>query len=106
MAKGTDAATGRKGQHAMNRTQIVILSIVGALRTVGALLQARDANTTGSDDVVGTLMSSGADAATAYAFGDERGLRRALVVIRDGINSYLGAAGSALAGAGTIRPPE
>ncbi len=68
----------------------LLIGISASLRSFGSILQAQDADTTGKDDVLGSILSAGADALQAWAFGNEKGWRKALTAIRDTCNSVLG----------------
>lgn len=60
-----------------------------AMSTAGIILQNRDSNTTGSDDMAGKLLSIGSQALASYSSGDEKGFRKALQTIRDAIDTFL-----------------
>lgn len=62
------------------------------MQMVGQMLIGRDANTTGSDDMVGKLLSLGSSALSQFFSGNIRGFNGSLKAIRDAIDTYLATA--------------
>lgn len=59
------------------------------LTKLGNELRNKDANSTGSDDVAGTICLSLAPAIAALEGNNDKALRKALTVARDTIDAYL-----------------
>ena len=60
-----------------------------SMGTAGVILENKDSNTTGSDDMAGRLLVVGSQALASYSAGDEKGFRKALKLIADSINQFL-----------------
>ena len=71
----------------MNKLWVSIAA--SAMSTAGVILQNKDTNTTGSDDMAGKLLSIGSLALASYSSGDEKGFRKALQTVRDAIDAFL-----------------
>ncbi len=68
---------------------IFVSIAAAAMSTAGVILQNRDTDTTGSDDMAGKLLSIGSQALASYSSGDEKGFRKALQTVRDAIDAFL-----------------
>lgn len=64
-----------------------------AMLSVGAALQAKDANKTGADDAVGTILVAAAPAVTMALDGTNnvKALTKAMTAVRDAAQAYLDA---------------
>ena len=64
-----------------------------AMLSVGAALQAKDANKTGADDAVGQILVAAAPAVSAAIDGTQGGpaVKKAMTAIRDSAQAYLDA---------------
>jgi len=62
----------------------------GTMQSVGQGLQAQDPDSTGKDDVIGTVLVASGSAVQAYVLGSEAGFKRWLKVAADAIYAYLG----------------
>lgn len=56
----------------------------------GQVLQAQDANRTGTDDAAGTMLVIGGDALGKYVQGDLKGAEAKMLAVADGIYKALG----------------
>lgn len=70
------------------KDMLVVIAMSG-MQTAGNILTSKDANNTGTDDVVGNLFKVGSNAAAKYVAGDINGLNSSLKTIRDSIDEYL-----------------
>ncbi len=68
---------------------IFVSIAAAAMSTAGIILQNKDTNTTGSDDMAGKLLTIGSQALASYSSGDEKGFRKALQTVRDAIDAFL-----------------
>lgn len=55
----------------------------------GSYLKGRDSNTTGADDAVGTIMIAITPALEGISAGDESGVRKVMLAVRNVCDSYL-----------------
>ena len=64
-----------------------------AMLSVGTALQAKDANKTGADDAVGSILVAAAPAVTMAIDGTQggAGLKKAITAVRDAAQAYLDA---------------
>lgn len=64
-----------------------------AMLSVGTALQAKDANKTGADDAVGSILVATAPVVSLALDGNNNGpaLKRALTAVRDAAQAYLDA---------------
>jgi hypothetical protein len=85
----------------MGRIYFAIMPLI--MLSVGSYLKARDSNTTGADDVVGTLLLTASPAIDGLQAGDDSMVRKALKATRDVIDGYLAtpSADATTAGAAT-----
>ncbi|HKO43354.1 MAG TPA: hypothetical protein VJU84_08690 [Pyrinomonadaceae bacterium] len=60
------------------------------MQVAGQMLQAQDTNTTGRDDVIGKLLSTGGKALGSYSAGDIKSVDASLKLIADSIYDYQG----------------
>lgn len=62
-----------------------------AMLSVGVALQAKDANKTGADDAVGSILVAAAPAVTAAIDGTQGGpaIKKAMTAVRDAAQAYL-----------------
>lgn len=77
----------------MNRAFLLMLASA-QMQVAGQMLQLQDANTTGRDDVIGKVLSTGGKAVGAYGNGDVKSVDASLKLIADSIYDYLGLAQS------------
>jgi hypothetical protein len=69
-----------------------LMFAAGNMAAAGQALQAQDADNTGKDDVIGTVLVASGSALQAYASGSDAGFKRWLKVAADAIYTYLGQA--------------
>ncbi len=74
----------------MGKWYFAILPMV--LLTVGTFLRGKDANDTGADDAIGTILVTAAPAIESLQNNNEGGVRKALKATRDAIDAYLNSA--------------
>lgn len=74
----------------MNKFWLVFAA--GNMQAVGQALQSQDPDSTGKDDVIGTVLVAAGGAVQAYANGSDVGFKRWLKVAADAIYTYLGLA--------------
>ena len=67
-----------------------LMFAAGNMQSVGQALQAQDPDSTGKDDVIGTVLVAAGSAIQAYVMGSEAGFKRWLKVAADAIYTYLG----------------
>lgn len=73
--------------------QLLLLTIVPVLLSVGSYLKNRDSNPTGTDDAAGNICNALAPALSSLAVGNDNSFRKALKVVRDTIDGYLNSQG-------------
>ncbi len=67
-----------------------LMFAAGNMVAAGQAMQAQDADGTGKDDVIGTVLVASGSAVQAYAMGSDAGFKRWLRVAADAIYTYLG----------------
>ena len=58
-------------------------------KSAGLLLKSLDADSTGRDDIAGTLLDLGGDAVLGFVSSDDRKVTKAVRAIRDACDRYL-----------------
>ena len=67
-----------------------LMFAAGNMTAAGQALQAQDADNSGKDDVIGSVLVASGSALQAYAAGSDAGFKRWLKVAADAIYTYLG----------------
>lgn len=72
------------------KTKFLLLLIPSVLLQVGSMFKDKDTNSTGKDDATGNILNALAPAISALANENESAFKKALIIVRDTINTYLG----------------